>query len=373
MTSKERMLIALGKGKPDRMPVTLHQWQDYHLNTYLGGMSALEAFRGLGLDASIQHFEPGGQFWLADPAQYAHLSTPNWRDEVEVLDPSLEHRVLKHRITTPRGVLSYSTESNLKTTWVTEYLIKHDEDIHLIRDYMPWPSVDKVEVGRLYEDVGDSGILRGFVWGDQAGCWQHACCLMDVTEMIMRCFDQPDWVHELLGILLEKKLASIEDMDGAPFDLVETGGGAASSTVISPDLHEEFCLPYDRKLHDALHASRFRITYHTCGGTVGIEEHIVANGCDASETMAPKSIGGNQEPWDLAAKIGGRVALIGGIDQFSVATEGSPKLIQEKVRELFEKTAQGGGVICSLSDHFFDAPVENLRAYAEAGRACSYS
>jgi uroporphyrinogen decarboxylase len=372
MTPKERMLTALNRGKPDRLPATLHQWQDYHLNTYMGGATALEAFRMVGLDASIQHFQPGGQFWLADIPKYAQCSTAEWQDEVAEMDSNLEHRVLQHTIKTPQGTLTYATESNRKTTWVTEHLIKHDDDIELIRKYMPWPKLDLAEVRGLYDEIGDSGILRGFVWGDQAGCWQHACCLMDVTEMIMRCFDQPDWVHELLGILLEKKLASIEYMKGAPFDLVETGGGAASSTVISPDLHAEFCLPYDRKMHGALHNIGLRATYHTCGGTVGIEEHIVANGCDASETLAPKSIGGNQEPWEFADKIARRVALIGGIDQFNVATEGTPELIREKVFKAFQKVGPNGGYICSLSDHFFDAPVDNLRAFAEAARECAY-
>ena len=30
MTSKERLLTALDKGIPDRLPVTVHQWQPYH-------------------------------------------------------------------------------------------------------------------------------------------------------------------------------------------------------------------------------------------------------------------------------------------------------------------------------------------------------
>ena len=33
------------------------------------------------------------------------------------------------------------------------------------------------------------------------------------------------------------------------------------------------------------------MTYHTCGGTLGIEDSIVRNGADASETLAPISIG----------------------------------------------------------------------------------
>ena len=36
MTSKERLLTALAGGKPDRLPVSVHQWQGYHLDEYLG-------------------------------------------------------------------------------------------------------------------------------------------------------------------------------------------------------------------------------------------------------------------------------------------------------------------------------------------------
>ncbi|MGB4411568.1 MAG: uroporphyrinogen decarboxylase family protein, partial [Atribacterales bacterium] len=180
------------------------------------------------------------------------------------------------------------------------------------------------------------------------------------------------WVHELLQILLEKKLQFIETMKGAKFDLVETGGGSASSTLISPQIHEEFCLPYDRKIHDALHSLDFKITYHTCGGTKGIEELIIANGTDVSETLAPKSIGGNQEPWEFKAKAGDRLALIGGMDQFNVLTSGTEEEIRSMVYTLFERVGYEGGYILSCADHFFDTPPENLKIYAQAAKECAY-
>jgi len=200
----------------------------------------------------------------------------------------------------------------------------------------------------------------------------HACCLKDVNELILDCFDKPGWVHEFLNYLLEKKLQFIDSMKAAKFDLIETGGGAASSTLISPNLHKEFCTPYDRKIHDALHDLGFKISYHTCGGTLGIEEMIVANGCDVSETLAPVSIGGNQEPWEFAAKIGDRLALIGGVDQFNVLTNGTKEDIRAKVRELLEKVGPNGGYICAACDHFFETPVENLKASADAATKCVY-
>lgn len=371
MTSKERMLRALERGKPDRMPVSVHQWQGYHLDEYLGGISALEAFQRFGMDAQIQYFEEMGQFWMPN-ADFEKASSPEWRDEVEILDAHPDHRHYRHTIHTPEGTLTYATSGDRKTTWITEYLIKHDEDVALVDKYMPVPQLDPKPVAAAYDELGDAGILRGFVWGDQAGCWQHACCLMDVNDLILCCMTMPDWVHVLLGALLRKKLRFIESMKGAKFDLIETGGGAGSSTLISPDMHREFCMPYDREMHDALHDLGFKVTYHTCGGNLGIEEAIVENGCDASETLAPMSIGGNQEPWDFKAKVAGRVALIGGLDQFNVLSDGSPELIRAKVHELFEKVGCDGGYICSLADHFFETPPENLQAYADAARECVY-
>jgi len=371
MTSKERMLCALEGGKPDRLPVTVHQWQPYHLEKYLGGISDLEAFENFGMDAQIQYFQQMGQFWVVG-ADYSKCSTAQWQDHAELISDDPDNRIIHHTIVTPQGELSYKTGSDRKTTWITEYMIKRDEDIELIRKYMPVPTLDLQPVAELYDTIGDRGILRGFVWGDQAGCWPHACCLKDVNQLILDCYDKPDWIHSLLEILLEKKLRFIETIKGAKFDLIETGGGAGSSTLISPRIHQEFCLPYDRKMHDALHVLGFKVTYHTCGGTRGIEELIIANGCDASETLAPVSIGGNQEPWEFKAKVGNRLALIGGLDQFNVLTAGSEQYIRKKVFELFEKVGYQGGYICSLADHFFETPPRKLRVFADAARQCVY-
>lgn len=371
MTSKERMMCALHREKPDRLPVTIHQWQGYHLDKYLSGATPLEAFQECGMDAAIQYFEDMGQFWLVG-ADFAKFSTPQWRDEVTVVSADPENRINHHTIQTPEGTLTYKTAGDRKTTWITEYLIKRDEDVELIRKFMPVPTLDLRPLERAYDEVGDRGVLRGFVWGDQAGCWQHAACLMDITELIYKAMDTPDWVHHLLQVLLEKKLRFVEGMKGARFDVVETGGGASSSTVISPAVYQEFCLPYDRQLHDALHDLGFIVSYHTCGGTRGIEELIIQNGTDASETLAPKSIGGNQEPWEVKEKMGNRVALIGGMDQHSVLTKGSIAAITAQVEHLFRKVGYEGGYILSCADHFFETPVKHLKAFAKAARSCEY-
>jgi uroporphyrinogen-III decarboxylase len=372
MTSKERMLRALRREKPDRLPCTVHQWQGYHLEQYLGGMSALAAFQRFGMDAAIQYFEAMGQFWL--PGEHpGDASHPDWTDEVEVRQRDPEALVQRHTIRTPGGMLTYKTEGNRRTTWIVEPMVKQPEDIELIARYMPVPRADQGAIGRAYDEVGEAGILRGFVWGDQAGCWQHACCLVGTQEMILAAVDDPEWTHRLLRMLCDKKLRFIEEsLTGAKFDLIETGGGASSSTVISPKMHREFCLPYDRELHDALHRAGHRVSYHTCGGMMPLAETIAENGTDATETMAPKSVGGDVDAAELARRVGDRLGLIGGMDQCALLTSGTPDGVRREVHRLFAAAGAGGGYILSCADHFFDAPVENLQAYAEAARECTY-
>ncbi|NQT81380.1 hypothetical protein HQ563_00020 [bacterium] len=367
------MLRALNREVPDRLPISVHQWQKYHLDKYLDGIDELEAFRKFGLDAAIVYFEAVGQFWTPAPPGEGSF-THDWQEEVTVVKDDPDDRIIHHTIHTPEGTLTYKTRLRPITIWITEYLIKRPEDVDLIEKYMPVPKLNKRAVAAVYDRLGDDGIFRGFIWGDQAGCWQHACCLYGEEQMIYAAMDDPPWVHRLLEVLLQKKLRFIEEsLDGARFDLIETGGGAGSSTVISPKMHEEFCTPYARRMHDALHAIGHKVTYHTCGGMMPLLDMIVANGCDASETLSCSEVGGDvRDISEVKRRIGEKVCLIGGFNQFQILERGTPEQVKAEVHRLFEEAGRGGGYICSTSDHFFEAPLDNIRAMAEAARDCVY-
>ena len=106
-----------------------------------------------------------------------------------------------------------------------------------------------------------------------------------------------------------------------------------------------------------------------------ILDKIPLNGCDASETLSPPGVGGDIQPEDRAVVkelLGSKVGLIGGLDQANILSNGTPDQVSSEVRTLFETFGRHGGYICSAADHFFEAPVENLRALARAGRECCY-
>jgi uroporphyrinogen-III decarboxylase len=93
---------------------------------------------------------------------------------------------------------------------------------------------------------------------------------------------------------------------------------------------------------------------------------------DAIETFTPGGMGGDA---DLAAakhKIGDRVCMIGGFDQFHFFTGCPEAATRAEVRRCFAEAGASGGYILAPSDHFFEADPALLRAFTGEAAQCVY-
>jgi len=380
MTSRERLLVALARGVPDRLPVTTHHLMPSFLRE-AGSVSEREFFDRYGLDA-IRWTTPlrPGEGARPDPdadpiGESWSFLTDEWRVERFAL-PHPDFRTTRYAFTTPRGALSTVVQDDGRTTWVAERLIKQPADIDVVARDAPVPLCDGEAVRAAAAGFGDRGIVRGAVPGfaiyGQPGCWQDAAVLVGIQELIFAVHDDPGWVTALLGALRDRKLAFLQSSAGTPFDLIELGGGDASSTVISPAIFDRFVAPFDSPLVAAAHDAGQHIVYHTCGGMMPLLERIAAMGVDAMETFTPKDMGGDTRLAEAKARIGGRVCLIGGFDQFHYFTGCTPEDTRRAVRTSFEAAGAGGGFILAPSDHFFEAEPALLDAFASEARACAY-
>jgi hypothetical protein len=283
----------------------------------------------------------------------------------------------RYRCVTPRGTLSMVLQDDGRTVWVAERLVKNKHDIDLIADFAPVPLCDAPPVGAAARAIGARGIVRGAIPGfalyGQPGCWQDAAVLVGIEALILATYDDPEWVLALLGILRDRKLAFVNSTAGVPFDLLELGGGDASSTVISPSIFRRFVAPFDAPLIAAAHGAGQRIVYHTCGGMMPLLEQIAGMQPDAMETFTPPGMGGDTRLAEAKARVGGRVCMIGGFDQGHYFLGCTPDDTRRAVRACFEQAGAGGGFILAPSDHFFEADDGLLRAFADEARACVYS
>jgi uroporphyrinogen decarboxylase len=385
MTSRQRLLTALDRGVPDRLPVTTHHLMPWFLQHCLGGLSPAGFFDRFGLDAIDWVFahrpEPSeGARLDPDQGEIGYLDVPrlvsdDWRVTPEPVS-GRRHPTTRYRITTPGGELTTVLEHAPQTDWVVERLIKQPREVNLIARWAPAPRCDIERVHRHALALGERGIVRGAIPGfeiyGQPGCWQDAAVLVGIQELILATFDDPAWVHTLLGVLQERKLRWLASSAGASYDLLELGGGDASTTVISPALFETFVAPYDAPLVAAAHSAGQRIVYHTCGGMMPILEALAGLGADSLETFTPPSLGGDTDLAGARRRIGDRVCMIGSFDQARYLRECTPEETRRAVRACFEAAGEGGGYILAPSDHFFEAEPALLEAFTEEAHTCVY-
>jgi hypothetical protein len=364
-TSRQRLLTALDRGVPDRLPVTTHHLMPSFLRK-AGFSTELEFFDRFGLDAVR---------WTTPLRRPLEAGGPGWRlEREEVPDPA--YPTTRFRFVTTRGTLTMLLQDDGRTTWVRERLLKEKRDLDLLSAITLEPTCDLAAVASEAAAFGERGIVRGAVPGfpvyGQPGCWQDAAVLFGIEPLILATFDDPGWVASLLSFVQDPKLAFLRSAHGAAFDLLELGGGDASSTVISPAIFDRFVAPFDAPLVAAAHASGLRVVYHTCGGMMPLLERIADMGPDAMETFTPPSMGGDTRMPEARRRLGARVAMIGGFDQFNDFVGCPPGQTRRAVRRLFDDAGRDGGYILAPSDHFFDADDELIRAFADEARLCAY-
>jgi hypothetical protein len=385
MTSKQRMLAALARRRPDRLPVTTHHVMPYYLDRSLGGITSLAFFEHFGLDPivwTVPHRPDPARGEYYDPLQgepgfleSRRVATDQWRIFADPV-PDPERRLTRYRFETPDGPLTTIIETADYTSWVIEPLVKEKRDIERIAKYATAPKCDVDAVNRVADDFGERSLVRGHIccfdiFG-QPGCWQDAACLYGPEALIMAAHDDPLWVEEFLAILQRRKLVFIESLAGARYDLLELGGGDGSASVISPRLFDRFVAPYDAPLIDAAHRAGQRVVYHLCGRIMPMCERAAAMGPDAIETFTPAGMGGDADLAKAKSLIGDKVCLIGGFDQFHFFTGCDPSATRAEVRRCFNEAGRDGGYILSPSDHFFEADPILLQAFVEEAACCRY-
>lgn len=364
MNSRERLLAALDHKPTDYLPATTHHIMEYFLNRYMDGKDIPTFFREMGLNPI---------HWV-DNTTYTEQQKENWRIEKTAVEGE-QYPTDRYYFHTPKKTLSLVVQNNGVNSWITEHLIKDKNDIEIIAEYLPSPAANREQINAeaaAHPEALIRGAVPCFDIFGQPGCWQDLACLYGIENLIIESYDDPQWVKEFLGILQKRKLGFVESLNGVNYDILELGGGDASTTVISPAIFNEFVAPFDAPIIEKVREKGIRVVYHTCGGMMPILEDIAAMNPNAMETFTPPDMGGDVDLAKAKKRIGDRVCMIGGFDQFHFFTKCTEEQTRAEVRRCFEAAGEGGGFIISPSDHFFDADPTLIRAFADEATKCRY-
>lgn len=151
-------------------------------------------------------------------------------------------------------------------------------------------------------------------------------------------YDHPDFVTDALKMQVETSIRAGEALLPTGIDAFYIGDPSASASLIGPAHFERFFLPAYRAFCDHFRGKDILIYIHICGNSRPILELMAATGAHVVEPLDPL---GGVSVADAKRRIGGRVALMGGVSTLTLA-RGSPEDVRaEAVRVCREGGPQG--------------------------------
>jgi len=189
--------------------------------------------------------------------------------------------------------------------------------------------------------------------------------MMRGTEALMMdlCVAKPAQLTELFDYCTEATCQFIRLMVQAGAHMVSNGDSVAGPDMISPELYEQYALPYEKKVVDEAHKFGVPYALHICGNTELIMELMLKTGADAFEIDYKTDI---YKAFDI---LHDKITFIGNIDPSGVIALGTKELVKKKTIELldvFSKTNRfvlnsGCAIPCN-------APAENIYTLVETAK-----
>jgi MtaA/CmuA family methyltransferase len=216
---------------------------------------------------------------------------------------------------------------------------------------------DRVRAAALLsERAAKERLIEGWIEGPCA----EAADLRGINRLMTDFFDDPAFVRDLFGFVVEMELRFARAQVAAGVELMGVGDAAAS--LVGPQIYEEFVLPYERKLVDGLHAMGAKVRLHICGNIRRILAPIGTLGCELVDIDYPA-------PLEEARRaMGPRQVLAGNLNPVAAVRNGTPQSI---ARALAECRRQAGPryVVAAGCEIPRDTPPENLLAMRDFARS----
>ena len=203
--------------------------------------------------------------------------------------------------------------------------------------------------------ITDRPLLAGTI-----GPFSLAGRLVDVSEAMYLCYDEPELLHTLLEKCTAFSVAYIRSLREAGADGVVLAEPLAG--LISPDQEREFSAPYVRRIAEAVQDDDFPVIYHNCGNYAYLMTgSIRENGCAAYH------FGDSVDLQQMLERMGPEKIVMGNVSPSSQFRGGTPATMARAVRELLEGCGGYPNFVPSSGCDVPPAsPWENIEAFFEA-------
>lgn len=210
-------------------------------------------------------------------------------------------------------------------------------------------------VNKALSMITDRPVFAGTI-----GPFSLAGRLMDVSETMVLCYEEPDMVHTVM----EKTTRFLIDYITAYKRIGANGVVMAEplTGMLSPTLAEEFSAPYVKQIVDAVQDDKFIVIYHNCGDNVErMAQSIVSCGAAAYH------FGNACTLKNMIPHVPEDCLVMGNVDPAGQLCNGTPESIRQAVLKVLDECGGAANfVLSSGCDIPPQTPWENIDAFLNA-------
>lgn len=300
-----------------------------------------------------------------------HELTPKLEMETALAQGKTADRRLTHKklITALGSLASEIIEDEGKGALAVKYFITEEEELEVFEYYLDCllevkdfsPITDGVR--RIRSIVGEDSALD-LQWAMQP---YELLCFPNTVDTAVFALTCPDIFKRLMDKILEldERLLLAVSKGGADFVFL----GGPGSELISPQYYRDYLVPYSKIVTEMAHKNGLLVYTHICSKiepmlSMGFYNEM---GIDLFETLSEEPVGNVKSIEDAFLKLDPKICTRGniGLDKLLLGTPQEIKEISFKILETAKRL--GRKHILAASDYmFYDTPVENVRAMAEA-------
>ena len=210
-------------------------------------------------------------------------------------------------------------------------------------------------IGKTKQLITDRPVLAGVI-----GPFSLAGRLMDMTEIMINCYEEPEMVHATLDKAAQFITDYINEYKKVGADGVVMAEPAAG--LLSPGICEEFSTPYVKRIIEAVQTDDFIVVYHNCGNSVTqMPDQIVATGAAAYH------FGNAIDLAEMLGKMPDDQLVMGNVDPVGAFFNGTPESVREDTLKVMKAcSGHKNFLISSGCDIPPKSPWENIDAFFAA-------
>lgn len=342
MTSRQRVLTAVSRREPDRVPFELP------LTPFLE--ERLKAERGVhnpddyfGVDIRFAKYH-------AVPEEIDHSRyTAHFPSDAKVDDWGVGVR--------PVGYFHFGQRIHPMAGLTS---------VGELADYLfPAHTPMLQDIRRGVQEIQSRGLAA--VSSYESGTFEQANALMGMENVLINMHANAEMMRLFFERISDIKAHIAAAYVEAGVDVLWIGDdiGCQRGPILSPAMWREFLIPPLEKIIARARSVRpdIPVAYHSDGYIGFAADGLREAGVNILQAVQPEA----NDPAELKARYGDRLAFWGGVGSQSTMSRGTPADVKAEVKRLMETVGKGGGYICSPAHRLEpECPLENIYALAEA-------